>query len=174
MIKNPQHQSSNTNLACDSRNHARFVVSIKNAYLTLTQINRKKYKVLSDFHWMNKYVQVYFIGTCPALSLSNGRIEYNKPALWGRYHPGTRATAKCRFGYKKYTGWEKRRCQSSGRWNGYLAKCRKRKESQPLNNDIVCVPKAGPLSSFSLFSSNVLYRCVANHWNKNVFIFYTN
>ena len=27
---------------------------------------------------------------------------------------------------------------------------------------IVCAPKAGPLSGFSVFSSNVLYLCVAN------------
>ena len=27
---------------------------------------------------------------------------------------------------------------------------------------IVCAPKAGPLSGFSVFSSNILYLCVAN------------
>ena len=40
-------------------------------------------------------------------------------------------------------------------------------------DSIVCAPKAGPLSGFSVFSQNVPYQFVANDWNTTFTQFHT-
>ena len=65
---------------------------------------------------------VYFVGTCSALSLSNGKVSYDRDPLGGRYPVNTKASFSCNGGYNR-DGDESRTCQSSGNWNQNTPTC---------------------------------------------------
>ena len=56
------------------------------------------------------------VPTCPALSISNGDITYNKNALNGNYPVGTIASFRCDYGYL-LQGQHGAYCQQSGNWD---------------------------------------------------------
>ena len=60
-----------------------------------------------------------FVGTCPALRLSNGRINYNRSPNNGKYRTYTRAFHYCNNGYalSSSSGVNSRFCNSAGHWS---------------------------------------------------------
>ena len=64
--------------------------------------------------------------SCPALSLSNGKVTYSKDENGVRYYVGTKATFSCNSGYSR-SGSSSRTCQSSGNWNGQTPTCNESK-----------------------------------------------
>ena len=67
-----------------------------------------------------------FVETCPALRLSNGRVDYNRDQVLGggfHYPEFTRATFACAPGYRRF-GAPRSDCVR-GRWTEQVPKCNK-------------------------------------------------
>ena len=62
--------------------------------------------------------------TCPALSLSDGDISYNKSPVDGGYPEYTYATFTCKYGYA-LDGPFRSDCQRSGAWDKQSPTCNK-------------------------------------------------
>ena len=61
--------------------------------------------------------------TCAALSLVNGQITYNKPAVSnGKYPVDTTISFTCNYGYRR-SGSTSGTCQTSGTWNQQPPTC---------------------------------------------------
>ena len=67
--------------------------------------------------------------TCPAFTVANGIVNYNKPAVEdGQYPSSTRATLTCNEGYVEGNPGASRICTTSGVWGGnYLMRCLRKK-----------------------------------------------
>ena len=71
----------------------------------------------------NKY-EMFFLGTCSPLGLSNGQVNYNTSAVNGGYPVDTRASFTCNSGYTR-SGSSSRICQNLGGWNQQSPTCNK-------------------------------------------------
>ena len=94
--------------------------------------------------------EISFIGTCSALGLSNGRVDYNTSAVNGRYPVDTSASFTCNSGYTR-SGSSSSICQNSGGWNEYEPTCNKGKyftlqTSVVVVKIVVCSPIYVPLN----------------------------
>ena len=63
--------------------------------------------------------------TCPAFNVTNGIVNYNRPAVEdGEYPSSTRATLTCNEGYVEEKQRAVRICLSNGNWwTGYRMAC---------------------------------------------------
>ena len=67
-------------------------------------------------------LQLYFVASCPALSLENGEVEYDPYPVSGEYPTGTFAVFRCNAEYMR-SGRLVSICQDSGSWNPEIPTC---------------------------------------------------
>ena len=105
------------------------VISIETSYMyvmpmePLCILNYKISHKMSLTTTLDIRLNIITAVTCEALSLSNGRLSYNKPqATNGKYPVDTTVSFTCNHGFRK-TGSSSSTCQTSGSWNQQTPTC---------------------------------------------------
>ena len=66
---------------------------------------------------------MWFVATCPGLTLLNGRVHYTQSEVGEQYLESTRASFRCDKGYSLH-GDVSTTCQTSGSWSHQTPTCR--------------------------------------------------
>ena len=76
--------------------------------------------------------------TCPPLSLSHGKVHYNRFPINGRYLVYTTVSFICNAGYL-VSGTSSRTCQNSGNWNNETPTCNADNEAKKQTIDLLFI-----------------------------------